>query len=101
MSKPKYEWFLEPQDAQSNQVIAQEISEENFYTAVLCKDGERRGLWLVPYCLAEFFWKSRNSGIDIKVFCRTVNTGTSRGRAKDMTFLFRKKSLKIKKQKAS
>jgi len=91
MSKQKCEWFLEPQDAQSNQIIAQEISEENFCRSVLCQDGEKRNLWLVPFSLVKFFWKSKSCGIDIKIFNRAINSGTSRGKVKDVTFLLKKR----------
>lgn len=101
MSKQEYEWFLEPQDAQSNEIIAMEVSEENSYRAVPCNDGKQRDLWLVSFSQANFFWQSRSSGINIKVFCRTINKGISRGKAKDITFLFRNKSSKRQKQKTA
>jgi hypothetical protein len=101
MSKQEYEWFLEPQSAQSNEIISREVSEDDFYRAVTCKDGMRRDLWMVSYSLAKFFWQSRSSGIEIKVFCRAINKGTSRGKAKDMTFLFRNKFSKRLKQKTA
>jgi hypothetical protein len=102
MSKQRYEWFLEPLDAESNEIISREVSEENLCREISCNDGKRRTLWRCSFNIIKFFWESRGSGIDIKIYNRTINSGTSRGKAKDVTFLLRHQFLtksKIKKTK--
>jgi len=94
MSKQKRgtEWFVEPQDAHSNEIIAREVAEEDLCREVLCEDKIPRILWRCSFDLVKFFWQSRScAGLNIKVFNRRINSGTSRGKARDVTFLLRHK----------
>ena len=84
-----YEWFVEPMNAKTNESIARELPEENLRREVSCNDGVTRTLWECSFSLVKFLWKSRSCGIDIKVYNRLINSGTGRGKAKDVTFLLR------------
>jgi hypothetical protein len=101
MAKQPYEWFVEPLDANSNESIARELSEEDFYREILCNDGIKRNLWKCSYSFVKFLWESKNGVINIKVFNRTINSGTSRGKIKDVTFLLHHQFLKKKKTQKS
>ena len=98
MAKREYEWFLEPQDSYTNEVISKNVGEENFSGDVVCADGQRRNLWQCPSGLLAMLWRSRNNlDIRFRIFGREGN-----GKIRNCTFLFksgsggRRKKLKRK-----
>jgi len=45
MADKIYNWFIEPKDAHTNEVIAGNCDEENLVTEIVCADGIKRNLW--------------------------------------------------------
>jgi len=96
MTKRSYEWFLEPRNNHSNEVISRNIAEENFSENVICADGQSRNLWRCPSGMVFMLWRSRsNLKITFRIFVRQLPNGKIR----NCTFLFKnEKSGKIRKK---
>ncbi|MDO8486138.1 MAG: hypothetical protein Q7S77_00340 [Candidatus Staskawiczbacteria bacterium] len=89
MTKRKYEWFLEPQDSHTNEVISKNVGDENFSIDIVCTDGQKRTFWQCPSGLVLMLWRSRsNLNIKLKIFGREGKNGKIR----DVTFLFKYES---------
>jgi len=68
-------WFIEPSDAQTNEIIAQEVSEENLHRDKLCKDGEKRNLWECSWdFVKKIIGSAEDMGAQFKVF-RKIDEG--------------------------
>ncbi len=62
MAKQSYQWFLEPRNSHTNEVLSNALDgQENFYNNISCADGKRRNLWLCPSGLVFMFWRSRSN----------------------------------------
>ena len=86
MAKREYEWFLEPKDSYTNEVILKNIDDENASLDVVCEDGERRNLWRCPSGKVFMLWRSRS---DLQIRFRIFSRELPNGKIKDCTFLFR------------
>lgn len=92
--KRGYVWFVEPMDSNTNMVIAQELSEENF-GRVKCEDEKKHNLWRCPVNFVLSLQKSKRSlGLNFRIY----NKERNQGKIRDCTFLFEKR--KRKKTKA-
>ncbi len=90
MAKQSYQWFLEPRNSHTNEVLSNALDgQENFYNNISCADGKRRNLWLCPSGLVFMFWRSRSN---LKIRFRIFNRQGEKGKIRDCTFLFKNDS---------
>jgi len=86
--KREHEWFLEPRDSHTNEVLSRNLSAEDFSEAMLCSDGKTRPLWRCPSGLVFFLWRSRqNLKIRFSIFSQE-----GKGKIRRCTFLFKNES---------
>jgi hypothetical protein len=85
------EWLLDL-DPIANQVAYPKLNAEAVEYGVECQDGESRDLWPCPRDLPRKLCRepTLTVGVNFRVFNRTVN-GRTRGKPKDVTFLFKGK----------
>ena len=77
--KRQYEWFLEPRDSHTNEVISRNVGAANFCDELLCRDGQRRNLWRCLSGLVFMLWASRHDlGIKFRIFNRELPNGEIR-----------------------
>jgi len=95
MAKPTYEWFIEPLDDFTNDSIRREVPAENTYRELLDNNGKPRKVWQCSYEQVRYFWASRDCGLNFRIFNRPV-TSQSKGRIKDVTFIFQHPRLQKK-----
>ena len=97
MTQRTYDWFLEPKDSYTNEVISKNVDEENTLINVVCADGQKHNLWQCSSGMRDMLWFSRsNLNIKFRIFGREGKNG----KIKDLTFLFKNESGgKKKKQK--
>lgn len=85
MAKRTYEYFLEPKDNHTNEVISKNVGSGNFLENVMCADGQKHNLWKCPSGLVFMLWRSRsNLKIRFKIFNREGN-----GKIRDCTILYK------------
>ena len=71
--KRNYSWFIEPRDSHTNEVLARELTEDDFKKGVLCVDG-RHNLWQCPWDFVRNLIKSRKTlKVNFKVFNQQGN----------------------------
>lgn len=92
--KREYVWFVEPMDSNTNMVIAQELSEENF-GRVKCEDEKKHNLWR---CSWDFVLSLQKSKRVLGLNFRSYNKQGTQGKIRNCTLLFKK--IKRKKTKA-
>lgn len=96
--KRTYFWFIEPIDAQTNDVISNQLGEENFCRK-LCADGINRNLWMCDHNFAQSLWDSRETlNLKLRIYSALAQ-GTKKSnrdlRPKNCTFIFmRRRELK-------
>jgi hypothetical protein len=74
-----YTWFIEPLDAYTNEVLARELSEENFYRNLLCEDERERDLWECKSSFISFLRRSqKNLHVRFRVYVREGQYGKIR-----------------------
>ena len=100
MAKPTYEWFIEPLDDFTNDSIrkeirekfdyscGEEISAENATRELFDNKNKPHNVWQCSYEQVKYFWDSRDCGLNFRVFNRPI-TSQSKGKIKDVTFIFR------------
>ena len=88
MAKPTYEWFIEPLDDFTNDAIRKEISAENATRELFDNKNKPHNVWQCSYEQVKYFWDSRDCGLNFRVFNRPI-TSQSKGKIKDVTFIFR------------
>ena len=49
MKNKEYTWYVEPLDANTNEAVSREISDENFQRDLLDEDGVLRKVWECPW----------------------------------------------------
>ena len=91
-----YHWFVAPEDAHTNEVIAENCSDEDFSTNVRCADGVRRNLWRCTKQVRDALVANKKKlNLKFEVFC-SQGAGPFIGRIRDVGFLFKKKRKKRK-----
>lgn len=91
MPKREYIWFVEPLDSDTNEVISQQPTENNFNSGIVCADGQRHNLWTCSYQLATSLTKSKKSlDLHFKIWGKEGRCEKIR----DKTFLFNRKRRK-------
>lgn len=74
-----YTWFAEPLDAYTNEVLARELPEENFFREMLCEDEKERDLWECKSSFVSFLRRSRkNLHVIFKVYVQEGRYGKIR-----------------------
>ncbi len=77
--KAVYDWFIEPGDKHTNEVIASESPGEEPLRNVLCGDGIRRNLWQCSFRFIRYFKNSQKSAaLRFEVFNRRKPNGAIR-----------------------
>jgi len=75
-------WFVEPLDANTNKVIAQELAEEaeeRKMRNLICQDGKRHNLWQCPFRLIQRLFLSQETlHLKFKVYTRQGSHGKIR-----------------------
>lgn len=72
-------WFIESRNLLTNEVLARELSDENFNRDVMCSDGIARNLWECTHRLITYLRKSRFAvPLDFYVFNRMGEHGPVR-----------------------
>ena len=89
MAKRTYEWFLEPKDSHTNEVISKNVGEENILRDAICADGQRRNLWRCSSGLFFMLWRSRSN---LKIRFRIFNREGNNGQIRNCTLLFKNES---------
>lgn len=89
MAKREHEWFLEPRDSHTNEVISKNVGEENILQNVVCADGQKHNLWRCPSGMVTMLWRSRgNLKIRFQIFSRELPNGKIR----NCTLIFKNES---------
>lgn len=85
MGHKKTEWFVEPMDTATNDAFRQIIPEENVFLDIEDTNGKPHNVWQCSFDQLKFFWQSRqSSGLDFKVFTRTIYGNCSQGKLRRM-----------------
>ena len=87
MKKPAYAWYIQPLDAHTNEVLANELPDRDFHAAMECEDGEERALWECSHEFAYAFCRSRKE-LDLKLH---IFNREGKGKVRKCDFLFIKK----------
>jgi hypothetical protein len=86
VGKRIYEWFLEPNDSHTNEVISRNVGAENIMEDVLCADNQRRNLWRCPSKKVFMLWRSRS---DLRIKFRIFSRELPNGGIRDCTIAFK------------
>jgi hypothetical protein len=71
MKKREYKWFIEPLDAKTNQVLAEELPESNAGRHIICADGKPHNLWgCSSGFLSSFIRNKRPLDLKFKAYAR-------------------------------
>ncbi len=90
----EHNWFVEPLDAYTNEVISKEITEENFQKEMICSDGKKRNLWQCSGLFVSLLKRNeQQNNLKFKIF---VQQG--KGKIREANFLKRKRTKQKKRQ---
>lgn len=79
----QYQWFCEPRDRNTNDVLASELSEEDFLREVPVGEGVKRHVWRLNAQLLRSLQNSRpHAGLKFKLYVQEGN-----GRLRSAHFL--------------
>lgn len=84
MTRTICDWFIEPLDAQTNEVISRELPVENADRITFTREGRTHTLWQCPFNLVSRLDKSRGS---LKLRFQVYNRFGLNGRIRKCPFL--------------
>lgn len=83
----EYEWFLEPLDSNTNEIVARVLPDENFSENVICGDGKEHKLWACDWAFVFIMKESKGAlGAKFRIFNRC-----GRGPIRECKFLYQGK----------
>jgi hypothetical protein len=86
--KVNYEWFVEPRNSHTNEVIMRKCSPEETLDGFMCENGKPHDLIRCGYNTVRYLVVSENDlGIDFRIF----NRPGSRGKLRDVTDFWKNK----------